>query len=433
MVGTLTVCLLVVEVVVLSWLDRKRFGTWITPLSVLGFPYTVVILLAYFVSEQLGFAAIFPPSVFIWVVGLFLVWASGEFLAWAVLDLRMGSSTARKVLRGDANERSTTKLAITLACSAILIMTLGTFMALKSVGGWVQVGTPDFKDAYSHGLCGHTVVWSSLLGIVLIGTYHRGNRLPVALISTILFFVVLGQVKGRVLHVVIGGVLFHFMRGTLRPSFAKAVTVLMSTCIIFSLGYLFSMLALDSDALFKADTYSFLSKHYLYYLFSGPLSFSEALRNRVADLGGDWHSIFAPFINLYHVILRAGVLVPVGSSHEKGMIIDDSGIADNVYTLFGTLYFYLGAGGAAIYVMVVGLISYGLLVFAQFKRDAWLTALYCYLAANLAVGFFEFYFWHLDFYELAAVAALLVYASRFLKVNEQACPDGISNPIPHTT
>jgi hypothetical protein len=57
---------------------------------------------------------------------------------------------------------------------------------------------------------------------------------------------------------------------------------------------------------------------------------------------------------------------------------------------------------------------------AQLKRNVWLTALYCYIAANLAVGFFEFYFWHLDLYELSAAAGIFAYASRFVRADEQA-------------
>jgi hypothetical protein len=420
MEAALVLCLLVAEVIVFGWLDRKRFGTWITPFNVLGFPYTVVVLLAYFVSDSLGFVPIFIPSVFIWILGLCLVWTSGQFLAWALIDLRMGQRTILESPPGNLNEYSATRLAVAVASVAAVIVLLGTFLALRSVGGWGQVGTPDFKAAYSQGILGHAVVWSGLLGIVLIGTCHRKNRLLVALAAITLMVVVLGQVKGRVLHLVIGGLLFRIMGGKLRLSFVKVLTLLMSTCIIFSLGYLFAMLALDPEALFKADTYSFLSTHYLYYLFSGPLSFGEALRGRMADVGGDWKSIFAPFINLYRVTLKAGALIPVGSSHDKGMIIDESGVGDNVYTFFGTLYLYLGAGGAAIYALAIGLISYAMLVFAQLKRNMWLTALYCYVAANLAVGFFEFYFWHLDFYELSAAAGLLAYASRFVRADQQA-------------
>jgi hypothetical protein len=420
MEAALVLCLLVAEVIVFGWLDRKRFCTWITPFNVLGFPYTVVVLLAYFVSESLGFVPIFPPSVFIWILGLALVWTSGQFLAWAVIDLRMGQLKSLESRPENVDEHSATRLAVAVASVAAVIVFVGTFFALKSVGGWIQAGTPDFKAAYSQGILGHAVVWSCLLGIVVIGTCHRNDRLLMALVPITLMVIVLGQVKGRVLHLVIGGLLFRVMGGKLRLSFVKVLTVLMSTCIIFSLGYLFAMLALDPEALFKADTYSFLSAHYLYYLFSGPLSFGEALRARMADVGGDWKSIFAPFINLYRVTLKAGPLILIGSSHDKGMIIDDSGIGDNVYTLFGTLYLYLGAGGAAIYAIVIGLTSYALLVLAQLKRNVWLTALYCYIAANLAVGFFEFYFWHLDLYELSAAAGIFAYASRFVRADEQA-------------
>lgn len=416
-------CVLIAEVVGLSWLDRRRFGTWITPFAVLGFPYTAIVLLAFCVSERFGFVALFPQSVLIWIVGLFLVWSTGHFLAWAVLDLKVKPFTSQEALTGDCGEGLAARLACVVAAAAIMVLAVGTLAAVNAAGGWSQIGSPEFKSAYSHGVCGHAVVWSCLLGILLIGGWRRGNRLPLLLIGALLCFVVLGQVKGRVLHLAIGGVLYRVMKGHSRVSLPKLAGVLAATFVIFSLGYLFAMVALDSGALFKADTYSFLSKHYLFYLFSGPLSFGEALRNRVADVGGDWHSIFAPFANVYRVLLHSRDLVAIGSSHDKGVIIDDSAIADNVYTFFGTLYLYLGAGGAALYVVGVSCVSYGLLISAQLRREAWLTALYCYVAANLSLGFFEFYFWHLDVYELGVLATALAYMSRAHNSNKwTGCP-----------
>lgn len=407
------VFLLIAEVVGLSWLDRKRFGTWATPFSVLGFPYAAVILLASFVSEPLGFVAVFTPSVLIWMVGLFLIWGSGQFLSWALLDFKFNPLPSQEA-PAETDMTSAVRVVTAAATAAVVVMAVGTMAAVKAAGGWFQLGSADFKSAYSHGVCGHALVWSCLLGILLIGSWRRGSRMLLLLLGAILFFVVLGQVKGRVLQLVIGGALFRVVRGRLRLSPTKLAVVLATTCVIFSLGYLIAMLALDSDALFKPETYSFLSKHYLFYLFSGPLSFGEALRNRMVDVGGDWHSIFAPFANLYRVLLHSGDLVAIGSSHDKGVIIDDSAVVDNVYTFFGTLYLYLGAGGAALYVVGVSFASYGLLVCTQLKREAWLTALYCYVASNLSLGFFEFYFWHLDAYELGVLTIALAYLSRSL-------------------
>lgn len=428
MTDFLTLLLLGAVVLVLSRLDRRLFGTWITPFNALAYPYCAVICLAYLFAKPLDFAPVFAPSVLVWIAGLFLIWISGAFIGWALLDVRIGQRNTFGGSEVVVDRAVATKLAFTMTLLTIPIMALGSIVALKAAGGWSGIGSADFKSAYSQGLWGHTVVWSTLIGILLIGSYRRGNRLLLVTITAVMFFVILGHVKGRVLHVAIGGVLFRAIQGRIRLSATKIVVFFASTCVIFALGYIFAAIALDPEAMFKMDTYSFLSRHYLYYLFSGPLSFGEALRNGVADIGGDWHSIFAPFIDLYRVTLRAGQVIAIGSLHEKGMIIDSSGVADNVYTFFGTLYLYLGAGGAALYVIMVGFISYGLLALSQIRREAWITALYCYVAATLALGFFDFYFWFLDFYELSAVAACLMCATRLLKVRKlDVVPHGIAN------
>src|SRR5262245_25695551 len=80
--------ILCTEVVVLSRLDRRRFGTWITPVTILGYPYAAVALLAYFLAPPLEFVPLEMGSVVVWIVGLFVIWAAGAFLSWGLLDLR---------------------------------------------------------------------------------------------------------------------------------------------------------------------------------------------------------------------------------------------------------------------------------------------------------------------------------------------------------
>jgi Family of unknown function (DUF6337) len=143
------------------------------------------------------------------------------------------------------------------------------------------------------------------------------------------------------------------------------------------------------------------------------LGFGEALRSGVADVGGDWQAIFAPFLNFYHALF-GGHLVAAGSTHEKGMLTDLlTGTGQtNVYTAIGTLHLYFGALGAAVYLFVMGLACYGFLIAVRQSRSVWITASYCLIAAQLALGFFEFYFWYLTTYEVIVMGVLLAAGSK---------------------
>ena len=125
--------------------------------------------------------------------------------------------------------------------------------------------------------------------------------------------------------------------------------------------------------------------------------------------------IFRPFVDLYRKLISGSNPVGLGSTREKGMQIDltvNNGSTDsNVYTLFGTLYLYLGSFGLIAYVIVMALLCYALFLSAGWSKNEWLLVLYCYLGAQLLFGFFEFYFWHGDTYEIAVITGTLATMS----------------------
>jgi hypothetical protein len=293
-------------------------------------------------------------------------------------------------------------------------MLFGLVSSARQAGGWSWIGSPEFKDAYSRGLHGHAAVLASLVSVALIGLYRRGNRLEFLTILLLLSFIGLSQVKGHILPVIFGGLLFRVMYGKMRLGLKQTAAAVAGTYVFFNLIYAVGSFIFFPDRASDSSTYSFFARHYCYYLFSGPLSLGESIRSGANDVGGNWSMIFAPFIDLYRVVFNAGAVLQIGSSHAKGMVVDllNKDTGDNVYTFFGTLYLYLGAAGATAYVVAVGAVTYGLLVYVTRRPETWLMSAYCFLLGNLAVGFFEFYFWHLDCYEVVAASLIFAYFRR---------------------
>lgn len=413
-VDLLLLTLLTLEVVVLSRLDRRRFGTWVTPFTLLGYPYTAVAILAYFFAPIFDFVPLYSGSVVLWILGLLMVWGAGNFLGWGLLDLRL--APALQPAHSQVGTERTNEDAIALRWAVSLAWVSMPFMLYGAIATarTAEIGTTEFRDAYVHGLPAHAVVLATLLTIVLIGLYRRGDKRLFVTITILFVFLVLGQVKGTVLTGLIGGFLFRMIRGQFRFTFKKAAVLLLSTYIIFNVVYLVSTAAYSSGDLLQGEIYSHLARHYLYYLFAGVLALSEAMRSGITDVGGGWPTIFGPFLNLYHAIL-GGAMVPAGSTHDKGMdtdlLVKASGEA-NVYTFFGTLHLYLGVFGAILYIFIVALLCYGFLVLVKRKNNAWLTASYCLIAAQLSLGFFELYFWYLTAYEIIAMGVVLSFLSR---------------------
>lgn len=406
----LIVIVLIAEVATLSCTDWRIFGTWLTPFNLLSFPYTVVAVLAFLLAPALGFVSLYSPSIVIWEVGLFSFWLIGALMGWGFFG---GIRTFRPFAAATVSqvrEESSTRLAILVAWICVPLMAYGLYESQRDAGGWMQLGSYDFRVDYSHGLGSHAVVLSMALLIYLMGTWKTGRKLQLLTSGVLFIFLFASQVKGTLIAPLIAAVVFRAARGDLRLTFKKLLAAVGVSYVAFNAVYLLGFSLADPAALGDSQVYISLSRHYLYYLWAGVLSFGDALRIGVGYVGGPWYEIFSPFINLFRFLLHTGHLVPAGSPHELGMNIDliiggFQGV--NVYTMLGTLYFYLGPLGALLVLIGVALTVYGLLLACRLRGSLWLLTLYCALGSWLVLAFFEYYFMYLTFLELAGYCLLL--------------------------
>lgn len=420
---------LIAEVLLLSRLDRRIFGTWFTPFNLLGYPYMVVVVSAFLLAPPLGFVSVYAPSILIWIVGLFLFWAIGAFLGWGLFG---GTSRAHPFASANHSrhhEFSTTKLAVTLAWAIMPLMAYGLYKSETASGGWAELGSYDFRVEYAHGLGSHAVVLAFPLVILLTGTYRKGQKLQLLTIGGLLLFLFASQVKGTLLAPLIAAMLFRAARGDLKLSVKKFVAAVSITYLLFNAVYLLGFSFADPAALTESEVYSDLSRHYLYYLWSGVLALSEAIRTGVGSVGGPWYVIFSPFINLYRILLSGGPIIPAGSPHELGMNVDltNAGLQGmNVYTMLGTLYLYLGPFVAIFVIVSIAALFYGLLLVCRSSTNLWLLTLYCNLVSWLVLGFFEYYFMYLTFIEVAVYCLILGLMN---KRKMRSSPRRVSAPL----
>ena len=411
---------LVVEVVVLSSLENRLTGTRITPFGVLAFPYTAVVLLAFFLGPLLDFVPLDTRSLTVWMWGLFLVWVIGYLSVRIALGGQVFRGIAGRFKSEFLCEGLSKKMATYLAILCIPVLVLGVLLYVEAVGGWSNITSPEFRAAHGHGLPAHALILSEPLFVLLVGTANRKSKFQIALAGILMLFFLISQVKGRVLQALIGGFLYRVMRGRSFVS-AKGVGILIFCGLfVFYSVYLGAVWAVDPGGVFDSGTYVVLARHFSSYLLSGVLGFSEASRTGTRDVGGGSSTeIFRPFIDIYKKLV-GGHTIGLGSTIEKGMSIDltdDSVEANtNVYTLFGTLYLYLGTLGLATYVAVMALACYGLFLAAGWTKNEWILVLYCYVGAQLLFGYFEFYFWHNEvFYVAIWTAAFAAFSSSLKK------------------
>jgi hypothetical protein len=410
---------LTVQVVCFSVLDRRRFGTWITPFVALACPYTAVVLLVAATASVLGFAPLYGKSVLVWMAGLLLLWLAGRFVGLTTYGNSISANAPAIEPPPRTTEAAMHHFSVIVACVLVPLLSCSLFLAQRATGGWMRIDTAEFKAAYSSGIFGHVLMLSIPVLILLVGTVRRGASVGVwGLIALLVLFLFVGGVKGVILQPVIAGALYRVFTGRLRLSPRLGLVVVSATLLAFCLVYLFTNAVADANVLSDSGFYLFLFRHYFFYLFSGVLAFGEALRLNVGSVGGHALMVFAPFVNIHRVLTHSGPLITMGSTHAMGMNFDLTtdaiGQASNVYTLFGTLYLYLDIYTAALYVLVMGLLLYGLLVLVRRQASPWLLVIYCFLCAQLVFGFFELYFWLFNFIEITLYCLVFVAISRFL-------------------
>jgi hypothetical protein len=411
---------LILVVVVLSGLEDRFLGTPITPFGVLAFPYLVVVLLSFFLGPLLDFVPLNTGSLTVWMCGLILFWAMGYLLVWTAVGRQVSRDIARRFKSEFQGEAFSERISTSLAALSIPILILGVILSVRSVGGWSEIASPEFKAAHGYGLPAHALLLCEPLFILLVGTVNRKSKLQIVLAGVLMVFFLIGQVKGRVLQVLIGGFLYRVLRGRSSVSVRNMGILAFCAILVFCSVYLGAMWMVDPGVVSDSGTYALLGRHFSYYLMAGVLAFSEASRTGTVDVGGGSSTeIFRPFVDVYRKLVGPANPVGLGSTHAKGMQIDlteESVDANsNVYTLFGTLYLYLGGFGSAVYVMVMALLCYAIFLAAVWTRNEWLLVLYCFIGAQLLFGFFEFYFWHGDTYEIATYTAVLAALSSWTK------------------
>jgi len=422
MMNWVLLSMLVGEIVILTWLDRAAYRTWVTPLVLLAWPYAVVVLLTFFFGPLFGYVPLFMESVLVWVAGLPLFWLGGLPVA------LLGGGRIRAETRAPSplvHEEKSKRLALLLAWACIL----GLMLRFLQVGGPAAIAREDFLVAYVAGWAGHVMTVAFLLLAFLIGVAQRKEWALWLTILVLLGMVILYQTKTWIFMSIVAGLIYRVMSGRLRLSLSKVPWALLTVAILFSLSYLIGFGAGNRETIFDPATYRFLLRHSGSYIFGGVLSWGEAVRLKTTPLHGDALYVYGPFVNLYRVA-TSGDLVSDVSPYWS--LIDRAGTrGSNVHTFFGTLLMYLGWLRTVVHVLGLSLVFHGLFALAQIRRNCWIAAAWSFLAAGLSFGWFDYYYRSLAFLEVTAYGIALGLIVGLASRHPHGSPDrGLCRPLP---
>lgn len=395
---------------VLSLIDVGVYRQRITPFTMLAIPFTVVLALAVFFAEPLGFVAVDPGITVLWMLGLFSFWVGN-------LTFVFGSHGRRHVLalpcdRKALDEHQVIRVAKLFGWLSLAVSVVAIMIAVMNLG-FGSIGTTEFSRIFSSGIAGHSVVVGSAVLLLLLGTVQKDQPKTIILILLLLIVSLLYSVRSWALIPIIGGAIYRILTGRLKITAGMVISIVVVGFTVFSSKYILGWLVSDSSLLLQEGNQLFLIRHFLAYIFAGILGGSEAIRIGFSSLtGANAATMFSPIITVMNLFANNafGTVQIINPNYLRTSYEFEE--LSNVFTLFGTAQFHLGLVGMLLYGLGLGLACGW--IYRRAIRT-WRTiamSVWSYIAACLFFSWFEMYFWHLNILEIPAILILISLLSR---------------------
>ena len=153
----------------------------------------------------------------------------------------------------------------------------------------------------------------------------------------------------------------------------------------------------------------FVGEHIVHYFTSGTMGWSFDIDQNMPDRK-DFEYIVAPFVNIARAI-KGEELVSVVNRFYWCTGTDITTLT-NVRTFFGTLYIYSDAWQFITYTLFLSTFIYAWKVATILRRSVYLDIILFYYCGLLMMGWFEFYFFHLDTIEIPLITLFYGWLAR---------------------
>ena len=379
------------EVTVLTVLEYRAWGSFYTPLCVLMLPYTFVLLVTICIAGNFGYVPFNYDSIWVWIYGLPLF----------ALPSFAFASLMRNVESGKWNENTPQKFPQSLLLiGGVVILLLFVKLYTTLSAGFFIFGTDDFADEFSgHGLWAHIRTLLIPLLILMLYQVGKGCRwlwIPIILMLTLQF---VNMVKGTIVIPIFAALLMRLYTGKTKMNLKLILIVIGLAVLVFFLIYIvIPIMGNGSEADMKLV--QFVGEHIVHYFTSGTMGWSFDIDQNMPDRK-DFEYIVAPIVNIVHSI-RGEELISVVNRHYWCTGTDITTLT-NVRTFFGTLYIYSDAWQFITYTLGLSTFIYAWKAAALIKRNIYINIILFYYCGLLMMGWFEFYFFHLDAIEIPLI------------------------------
>ncbi len=393
------VMMLLIEVITLTYLEYRAWKTFYTPLCCLMLPYVVVLIITISISGKFGFVAFNYESLYVWMYGLPL-FALPSYAAASLLKY------CNRPVIGQIKDEGNGISPLLIVISIILVLLLFYKLYDTIAHGFFLFGTDDFAEEFSgHGFWAH--LRGMIIPILIIALYYVRKRdlwlwLLIALMLVIQFCY---MVKGTIIITVVSAILMRLYSGKMHMNLWLVLGVIVGAIIVFYLIYMVIPL-LGNDGEANVNLVESIARYIVHYFTSGTLGWSYDIDQHIPDKN-DFSYVVAPFVNIWNVINGYETISPVNPFYWN------TGITyTNVRTFFGTLSIYTNPLSFATYTLVVSSFIYSWKILAIMTRNIYIHTILFYYCGLMAMGWFEFYLFHLSAIEVPLVALIYAWISR---------------------
>lgn len=381
-------------VLVINYLDYKTYKTIINPVFFLSVPFSCILFLCIVFNPALSFVQVYPPSIIIWIAGLFFFWIPGRLFAFSIKKETFSANNESVTYENIPN-----KLIVWIGISVIIYF----LFKYKSIVNTATIGSKEFGGELMIG-----GIASRLSNVLMLFFPYfvcinlKSRILKYGLAAAIFFLIISYAAKTWMMNIILAS----FIVGTFRKQMKVGIkTIALLVSVLFLLFFLYYSLLIDSDSLLQ-----FVSRHFYFYITSGILPMSSYV-----EAGDFFHIdnryIMMPFVNMYYSL---NGISPMDVHSPLWYVTDlDIGTESNVFNFFGTIFIYSDPVLFGIYSFLFGAFSYGIFACALKSRSIFIHIIYAYNLSILFWGWYNCGYNLLRYWEIFAYGFILYVINRF--------------------
>lgn len=375
--------ILLAEVLLLFFLEKKMWKTIYTPLNFLMLPYLFVLGFTLIVAGRWGIEDFYYPSLIPWIVGLPLF--AVPSLICFLLEKKGGKWTkVREIESGHVSGKRA--YIIKMILSVLVVVPLAIRLGVMLAQGKGLFGSESFGVLFAgHGWSGHLLLLGVAL-VMLLMTEDKTRWTSWLTTGFIIFFLFVYQIKSWIILPLFAVVFAFLIRGKVKISSLLWVG-LVSTAVFFVsylLFYLWGGNTLFPQVTTLGGQIKSISNLFVHYVISGTMGLSVDMQQGILE-SPDLRVIFMPFFNAWNVLCGRETVSLINPEFLS------TGInLTNVRGFFGTLFVFTTPISFALCSLLFSAVSYFVFWLFRYRKSVCSLLLFVWTAVILFIGWFEF-------------------------------------------